>query len=439
MANSPQKQLISISMNKEIYDRLTNFCETLGQSKTVIIERAVAEYISNDSSHRNEQSKIGENDHSIEELLIPMKEAFPEFLGSYCTVNGAIMKLEEIQKMGFHEFALRSKINMPLKLYKYYPNILKEDDDGIKRNHSMEALKNNTVYLQSPSEFDDAFDSDIVIDNVEYEKLRLKEYCQRCSIHVDKNASIQEISNALLQKLYDVFLSTNDFIGAFIEDNDSEIKSLSNKTFCMELKNQMLKGIEFGQALRNVITNDYINYCKYIKETFRISCFATTPLSQLMWATYADCHRGFCLEYTIIPGEAQYENEYLNLFPMIYCKTRPNITERLVKYQNEKPTQEQLWDIFFHGVLRKSFDWAYQNEWRLLLPFSPIKKEDYNIKFFPITKVYLGNKMTAEKRKEIINVCHEKSIPYIGVIRNPDLYEMEGCKTLCEDCNRMGT
>ncbi len=36
---------ISIRMNKEIYDRLTAFCEASGQPKTVAIERAVAEYI----------------------------------------------------------------------------------------------------------------------------------------------------------------------------------------------------------------------------------------------------------------------------------------------------------------------------------------------------------------------------------------------------------
>ena len=214
------------------------------------------------------------------------------------------------------------------------------------------------------------------------------------------------------------------------------MKSLSNQAFCLALKNQMLKGVEYGQALANVIHNDYINYCKYIKETFRISCFTTSPFSQLMWAAYADCHRGFCLEYTILPGEAQYQDVYLNLYPMIYCKTRPNITERLVRLQDEKPTDEHLWDLFCHGVLRKSFDWAYQNEGRLLFPYSTTKKEDYNRKFFPITKVYLGNKMDAKKRKEIIDICHRKNIPYVGVTRNPSYYEMEECQVLCEKCDR---
>ena len=55
-------------------------------------------------------------------------------------------------------------------------------------------------------------------------------------------------------------------------------------------------------------------------------------------------------------------------------------------------------------------------------------------KFFPITKVYLGNRMPADKRKEIITICKRKGIPYIGVTRSLELYEMQECKDLCENC-----
>ena len=59
---------------------------------------------------------------------------------------------------------------------------------------------------------------------------------------------------------------------------------------------------------------------------------------------------------------------------------------------------------------------------------------DYNIKVFPITKVFLGNRMDTGKRKEIIDICHRRNIPYVGVTRNPDLFEMQDCNVLCEDC-----
>ena len=45
-----------------------------------------------------------------------------ELLSKNCIVNGAVMPLNEIESMGFRDFGIRAKLNMPLKLYKYYPN-----------------------------------------------------------------------------------------------------------------------------------------------------------------------------------------------------------------------------------------------------------------------------------------------------------------------------
>lgn len=61
------------------------------------------------------------------------------------------------------------------------------------------------------------------------------------------------------------------------------------------------------------------------------------------------------------------------------------------------------------------------------------------MKFFPITKVYLGNRIPAAQRKEIIEICHEKNIPYVGVKRNPHIFEMQDCEMKCEDCPSLQT
>ena len=371
----------------------------------------------------------------INEVLLKAQEVSSEFLSSYCVVNGAILPLDEIERMGYREFWQRSKINMPLKLYKYFPNTTK-DDNGTPVNYSQIALINNTVFMQSPSEFDDVYDSDIHIEYSEYERLRLKEYCSRCQISVDEHATVQEIGNNFIRRLYDVFSETGSFDGVFIRPPKSEIEKLSNESFSLRLQNRLLKGEEFGQAVAEIIQDDYNNYSSQLKQTFRISCFATTPYSQLMWGgSYANCHRGFCLEYTVLPNEEQFKDVFQNLFPMVYCKVRPNMTERLTACEDQPITEEKLWNIYLHGALRKSIDWAYQNEWRLLLPMR--KEEDtshYNIQFYPITKVFLGNRMSSGDRKAIIDICNQRNIQYTGVTRNSDLFEMRDCEILCEEC-----
>lgn len=374
----------------------------------------------------------------INELIFYVKQMAPQMALSCCIVNGAIMDLNEVQNMGCQEFGLRSKLNMPLKLYKYFPNVIKKEDENEEGvNYSIQALENNTVFMQTPCEFDDVYDSDINIEYYEYERLRLIEYCNRCQIEIKETFTTQEIGDKLVHALAASLNSTGDFRAAFIKKPSSKMEELSNEHFFLSLTIELNKKMDLGQAVANIIGADFEDYCTVLKNTFRTSCFATTPYSQLMWGgAYADCHRGFCIEYTILPDDKKYQDVYQNLFPMIYCKTRPNMTERLVKIQDTEITEDGLWDIYSHGALRKSIDWAFQNEWRLLLPMRCEKISDYNVEFFPITKVFLGNRMSPEKRREIIGICNDKNIPYVGVMRNPNVFEMQECGIKCEDCFR---
>ena len=356
-------------------------------------------------------------------------------LNNSCIINEAIMPLKEIENMGFREFGIRSKLKMPLKLYKYYSNIDIKNQDGSIDNYSQQALINNTVYLQTPTLFDDVYDSDITLDYQQYELLRTREYCKRCGVEVNDKWTNQESGNALVKALWPFYLQ-NNIEKAFTVAPQNELEELSNQLFCLTVLAECKSTSNFGKAVSKAISKEYQQYSESLKKTFRIACFTTTPYSQLMWGgSYADQHRGFCIEYTILPQEAKYQDVYLNLFPMVYCKTRPNVTRKLVEAKDKMYTTDVLWDIYFHGALRKSIDWAYQNEWRLLLPKGE-HKDNYNIEFFPITKVFLGNRMTTQNRKIIIEICKKRGIPYVGVIRSPNIFEMQECGMLCENCER---
>jgi hypothetical protein len=102
----------------------------------------------------------------MNDFLLNAQKYAPDFFINYCVINGAIIKLDEVQNMGCMEFGLRSRMNMPLKFYRYFRNIEEKDEHGKTVNYSKEALINNTVFLQSPTKFDDVYDSDISIDSV---------------------------------------------------------------------------------------------------------------------------------------------------------------------------------------------------------------------------------------------------------------------------------
>jgi len=114
----------------------------------------------------------------------------------------------------------------------------------------------------------------------------------------------------------------------------------------------------------------------------------------------------------------------------VYCKSRPDISEFLVKNQDGF-TSEKHWYYLFHGYLRKSIDWLYKNEWRFLNVFEK-GVTDFNVPFFPITKVFLGCRMDWIQRNEIIEICKAKQIPFRCVKPAKLNFEMEECNDLCE-------
>lgn len=372
----------------------------------------------------------------IVKTLFDLKMDASEFVSNYCIVNGSIMELEKVKSFGNKEFFLNSRKNMQKRLYRYYPNIdFKNTNTSEISNYSISALQNNTVYLQSPLQFDDAFDSEIYVDYKEYERGRLITYSKKCGISIDETETTIQIKNNLTKTLYEYYIENGNLNDAFKNNNDkTEFERLSDTLFLERLLMEFNKNKDFEKAVTNTMCFEYNEFHGYIRTMFRISCFTTSPYSQLMWATYADNHKGFCVEYTILPNDDLYNDIYYNLFPLIYCKSRPNITKSIMEIKDHELSEKQLWDIYFNGALRKSIDWVFQNEWRLLLPLNN-ESNDFNVKFYPITKVYLGNQMPINKRKEIIDICKKRDNEFVGIVRNPEMFEMQECAGRCDTCS----
>ena len=77
------------------------------------------------------------------DLFAKLKQASPDFLKNYCVINGNIRPLEQVEKMGLEEYTARTIFSLPLRFYKYYPDVKK---DGT--NYSILALESNEVYLR---------------------------------------------------------------------------------------------------------------------------------------------------------------------------------------------------------------------------------------------------------------------------------------------------
>ena len=135
-------------------------------------------------------------------------------------------------------------------------------------------------------------------------------------------------------------------------------------------------------------------------------------------------------EEPIISG-GRYDKLYENFYPVIYSEKRGDLF-LLSKNDDKTPTEEDIWQMYFNGLLRKDIIWKDQQEWRLILYGNLIEQNP--ISFYKIKKVYLGNRMPLKERKKIVTYCRKNNIEYVGLLRKPNSYDLVECKGDCYNC-----
>ena len=184
----------------------------------------------------------------------------------------------------------------------------------------------------------------------------------------DKSKKIIQ-SNLSGRKLYfNTFLEYNDPFELFpvFEINDKDKKILKLKL-----------NKKFNARLIDAFPDEYINgifrmgsKAKDSNSRYGITCFSKKYDNLLMWAHYADSHRGICLEFDVKGDEAasafiDYRNSDLypmqyqgKFFPIEYVNTedRPKFSFREFDDEHGYPP-----------IYKKSADWKYEEEVRLMI------------------------------------------------------------------------
>ena len=85
---------------------------------------------------------------------------------------------------------------------------------------------------------------------------------------------------------------------------------------------------------------------RQMDERYRVYCLTTRAASPLMWAHYADHHRGICFEINV---------------------QQPNLCAAIqVQYSKKYPTYRLDHDNDTSPLYMKSSDWQYEEEYRLI-------------------------------------------------------------------------
>lgn len=241
-----------------------------------------------------------------------------------------------------------SSIDSPSFFYKYYP-LNKDNEKFIKR-----IFTNDELYFSSSKQFNDPFDS--------------------------KNPLSYDGSYA-------------DWENYFQERIDRYIPGLNAKQKQEKIK-ELIKNIQNGFYFGN-LPNSHI-------DEMGVFCMTEKKNNILMWAHYADGHKGLCLEFQtistnpffVIAQKIDYRQNY----------SKPNI------FTSTSDEQMQA------KLLIKAEDWEYEKEWRI------INHDNgpgiYNFPKELLTGVILGCKISEEYKKIIKELIANRK-------PQPKLYQAE--------------
>lgn len=159
------------------------------------------------------------------------------------------------------------------------------------------------------------------------------------------------------------------------------------------------------------------------KDKYGVFSLSGVNNNLLMWAHYANSHKGFCIGFNIE-----------NLLDSIFTLSKKAFNHKKVKYYSEYPelnfevknhfNNKNLEESIQHLYI-KSDIWAYEEEWRLL----SLDRNNFTVKFDPISieYIYFGLKMSDSDKIMIINEIEKLNIKpkLYQAYQKPKKYELE--------------
>ena len=181
-------------------------------------------------------------------------------------------------------------------------------------------------------------------------------------------------------------------------------------------------------------------------------CFTKSYHNSSVWAKYGDNHKGACLifeaeetdnlrrlklnpinrainlyevNYVDGPGEIDFFRTICRLSVdalrrLWYTDQEGNVSEcaaHIGPDGNEGAWRKSYWDNFFHDITIKTKDWAYEQEYRLILEdglseFNKGSDQTLTYHFNSLKGVIFGIRTSDENRKKIIEIIERKCVKY---------------------------
>lgn len=320
-----------------------------------------------------------------------------------------------------HEiFSEDSNEHLPKCLYKFFPPSI----------YSLNCIQNKNIFLSSPQDFNDPFDSFICVDDQAYIKFYI--------LKAIENNGLKSLSSTL-----DCF-SEEEFetlkCASIHGKYKKELRYVDN--FKSRLYHMCEgKSDEFNSKVNSISVSAVRDKDKKVNIIrnlpYRITCFSNFADDEelgrntTMWSHYAKSHTGFCVKYSLNFKNIIYsEIIKCGLLPVIYTSRLPKLT--LQDFKNITFAGEDL--KLVPSVLKKSYKalitkskfWNYEKEWRLIISEDNEVQMSFNtIPFLNIDAIYLGCKINPNIKKSIVKFAEVEGIGVYAAEQSNEQFELD--------------
>ncbi|MEJ4087744.1 DUF2971 domain-containing protein [Galbibacter orientalis] len=153
------------------------------------------------------------------------------------------------------------------------------------------------------------------------------------------------------------------------------------------------------------------------KKGIGIYSLSKTYKDELLWAHYADSHKGFCIEYDLELLANSYKSFETFSFPVIYNKKPPEYGIRDINNTKGHQVVQKLAGY-------KSKRWNYEQEHRIVTGFYGEHPYDPNC----LKSIYFGLNMDESEKDLMMDRLKGRNIQFFQIIQKHNSYEFDAIK-----------
>ncbi len=320
-------------------------------------------------------------------------------------------------------FANYKNEHLPDSLYKFFPPTL----------YSLISIQSQSVYLSSPRNFNDPFDSYVCIELDSFVKLFLLKELKNKGL-VSENHSENNISEQEYWEIYHSWSKDEEMPQNIYHPNRTDFSTTIYK-ICKSKSEELKKNIDQIRLDAQKECSRKIDNIRNMQ--FKISCFSNFQSeSELlsnttMWSHYSDNHNGFCVKYSLDFKQLENKDSILcGLFPVTYTANVPKVSPReLLRLKNENDKlvlNKHVLKTTYKSLTTKSKFWNYEKEWRLIIGDRNSEIILNNtIPFLKIDTIYLGCRIESNFKKHLIHFAADNDIKVYQTKQNNEKFILD--------------